>query len=74
MHLWTQVRQLGVYDAQCMLASLRNETLALNFSFDIFTHATRFFGFKAGGAYKAILRVTKGRGEFLLPAALFVFA
>ena len=56
-----------------MEASLRGEAIARDFSFEVFTHATKFFGFKVvllglfNGQtmtvrdYEVLLRVTKGR-------------
>ena len=73
MRLWTQARQLGLFAGQCMAASLRGEAIARDFSFEVFTHATKFFGFKVvllglfNGQtmtvrdYEVLLRVTKGR-------------
>jgi small subunit ribosomal protein S18b len=55
-----------------MAASLLKEAPPLlDFSFELFTHVTRFFGFrvvllglfngqKLGGKYEALVRVTKG--------------
>ena len=73
MRLWTQARQLGLYAAQCMKASIKNEFIERDFSFEVFTHATKFFGFKVvllglfnaqnlcPGEWEALVRVTKGR-------------
>ena len=73
MRLWTQARQLGLFAGQCMAASLRGEEIARDFSFEVFTHATKFFGFKVvllglfNGQtmtvhdYEVLLRVTKGK-------------
>ena len=73
MRLWTQARQLGLFAGQCMDASLRGEAIARDFSFEVFTHATKFFGFKVVllglfngqtmtvSDYEVLLRVTKGR-------------
>jgi NAD(P)H-nitrite reductase large subunit len=73
MRLWTQARQLGLYAAQCMRASRAGEQIDRDFSFEAFTHATKFFGYKivllglfngqtmGPGDYEALLRVTTGR-------------
>ncbi|PNW85355.1 hypothetical protein CHLRE_03g182550v5 [Chlamydomonas reinhardtii] len=42
--LWTQARVMGTYAARCM-AGLSDE-LASGFNFELFTHVTRFLGFK----------------------------
>lgn len=72
MRLWSQARPMGSYAGLCMAASLLKEAPPLlDFSFELFTHVTRFFGFrvvllglfngqKLGGKYEALVRVTKG--------------
>ena len=77
MCLWTQARQMGMFAAQCMFTSLqsdRQEKKDLDFCFEMFTHATQFFGYKVvllglfngqkGIEYEVLLRVTKGK-EFV---------
>ena len=74
MRLWTQARQMGMFAAQCMYTCLnsdRNEKKDLDFCFEMFTHATKFFGYKVillglfNGQkdidYEVLLRVTKGK-------------
>ncbi|KAG8190665.1 hypothetical protein JTE90_001274 [Oedothorax gibbosus] len=46
MRLWTQARQMGAFAAKCMSCDLRGETALLDICFDLFTHITRFFGYK----------------------------
>eukprot|EP00095_Tigriopus_kingsejongensis_P008606 maker-scaffold460_size165339-snap-gene-0.29 protein:Tk08606 transcript:maker-scaffold460_size165339-snap-gene-0.29-mRNA-1 annotation:"hypothetical protein DAPPUDRAFT_304656" len=46
MRLWTQARQMGLYAGQCMTSAFQGESRELDFSFEMFTHVTRFFGFK----------------------------
>ena len=46
MRLWTQARQMGAYAAKCMVAHSDGEDIAQDFCFELFAHATRFFGFK----------------------------
>lgn len=72
MRLWSQARPMGFYAGYCIAASLLNEPKPLlDFSFELFTHVTRFFGFKVvllglfngqklDGDYEAFVRVTKG--------------
>ncbi|KAL0273688.1 UNVERIFIED_CONTAM: hypothetical protein PYX00_006310 [Menopon gallinae] len=71
MRLWGQARQMGMYAAKCMVASLKNEPVCQDFCFEIFTHVTKLFGFKVillglfngqklGNEYEILLRVTKG--------------
>lgn len=72
MRLWSQARPMGSYAGLCMVASFLNEpSPMLDFSFELFTHVTRFFGFrvvllglfngqKLEGQYEALVRVTKG--------------
>ncbi|XP_065175196.1 pyridine nucleotide-disulfide oxidoreductase domain-containing protein 1-like [Sycon ciliatum] len=45
MRLWTQARQMGCYAALCM-AEESGERAAMDFSFELFAHATKFFGYK----------------------------
>ena len=76
MRLWTQARQMGHYVGQCVHTSwLDNagDKKDLDFCFEMFTHATKFFGFKVvllglfNGQgldvkdYELLLRVTKGK-------------
>lgn len=72
MRLWSQARPMGSYAGMCMAASfLKEAPPPLDFSFELFTHVTRFFGFrvvllglfngqKLEGRYEALVRVTKG--------------
>ena len=72
MRLWTQARPMGGFAGLCMASSLsEQDPPLLDFSFELFTHVTRFFGFKVvllglfngqklDGKYEAIVRVTKG--------------
>lgn len=71
MRLWTQARQQGAYCAKCMLAGLNGDNVIMDFCFELFTHVTRFFGYKVvllglfngqklGADYELILRMTKG--------------
>ncbi|OWA51186.1 Pyridine nucleotide-disulfide oxidoreductase domain-containing protein 1 [Hypsibius exemplaris] len=71
MRLWTQARQMGAYAAKCMLAKLNQEPITMDFTFELFAHATKFFGFKVillslfngqrlGSDYEVLLRMTKG--------------
>ena len=74
MRLWTQARQMGMFAAQCMYTSLQShgvEKKDLDFCFEMFTHATNFFGYKVillglfNGQkeidYEILLRVTRGK-------------
>lgn len=72
MRLWTQARQMGLHVGQCMNASLENRVQPLDFSFEMFTHVTKFFGYKVvllglfngqtlNQEYEILLRVTKGQ-------------
>jgi len=44
MKLWSQARDMGLYTAHCMSGDL--DDLRCGFLFEIFTHATSFFGYK----------------------------
>ncbi len=73
MRLWTQARQLGLYAGQCIMASLKGEPIERDFCFEVFTHATRFFGHKVvllglfnaqsmpTSDYEVLLRTTPGK-------------
>ncbi len=69
MRLWTQARLLGMYAAQ----SMTNMATEPDFTFEVFAHATKFFGYKVillglfngqtvdVSDYEALVRVTKGK-------------
>ena len=46
MHLWSQARQTAFQAAKSMFYHAVGEEAPLDFSFEIFTHVTHFFGFK----------------------------
>ncbi|XP_066954100.1 pyridine nucleotide-disulfide oxidoreductase domain-containing protein 1 isoform X3 [Macrobrachium rosenbergii] len=46
MRLWTQARQMGSYAAKCMWSSISGEEMYMDFCFELFCHATKFFGKK----------------------------
>lgn len=71
MRLWTQAKQMGTYAAKCMVASQKQEEVMMDFTFEMFTHMTKFFGFKVillglfngqklDKDYEVLLRVTRG--------------
>lgn len=72
MRLWTQARQMGAYAGKCMTDAVSGEETVQDFCFELFTHATRFFGYKVillglfngqklGTGYEIMLRMTKGK-------------
>lgn len=75
MRLWTQARQMGLYAAHCLSTSHQSngeERHTLDFCFEMFTHVTKFFGFKVillglfngqglGSDYEVLLRTTRGK-------------
>ncbi|CAH8533484.1 unnamed protein product [Schistosoma intercalatum] len=79
MKLWSQARQMGFQAAKSMFCHSRGDhNIPLDFSFELFTHVTYFFGFKivllgrfngqgmnlsASDTY-LLMRVTRGR-EFI---------
>ena len=72
MRLWTQARQMGLFAGHSICAALNHQPKPiLDFSFELFVHVTRLFGFKVvllglfngqtlNGRYEAFIRVTKG--------------
>lgn len=71
MRLWTQAHQMGRYAAKCMVSTLNGEDFYQDFCFELFTHVTKFFGYKVvllglyngqklNNNYEILLRVTKG--------------
>lgn len=75
MRLWTQARQMGSYAGRCMVESKRGEETIVDFCFEMFTHVTRFFGYKVillglfnaqnlDRNYELLLRVTK-KNEYI---------
>ncbi|KAJ8006896.1 hypothetical protein DPEC_G00111970 [Dallia pectoralis] len=46
MRLWTQARQMGWYAGKCMAAGVQNQTIELDFCFELFSHITKFFNHK----------------------------
>lgn len=73
MRLWTQARQMGAHAGRAMAASLRGDTIPLDFCFEIFSHVTRFFGLRVillglfnaqkleSASCEFLVRVTRGR-------------
>ncbi|XP_058804752.1 pyridine nucleotide-disulfide oxidoreductase domain-containing protein 1 isoform X2 [Phymastichus coffea] len=72
MRLWTQAHQMGKYAAKSMVSTLKKEEFFQDFCFELFTHVTKFFGYKVvllglyNGQklekdYEILLRVTKGQ-------------
>lgn len=72
MRLWTQAHQMGRYVAKSMVSKLRNEVFLQDFCFELFTHVTKFFGYKVvllglyngqklDNNYEILLRMTKGK-------------
>lgn len=71
MRLWTQARQMGTYAAKAMVGSLQGEQFYQDFCFEMFSHVTKFFGYKVvllglfngqtlDNSYEILLRITKG--------------
>ncbi|KOX77967.1 Pyridine nucleotide-disulfide oxidoreductase domain-containing protein 1, partial [Melipona quadrifasciata] len=71
MRLWTQAHQMGRYVAKSMVSKLKNEEFLQDFCFELFTHVTKFFGYKVvllglyngqklDNNYEILLRMTKG--------------
>ncbi|XP_031558778.1 pyridine nucleotide-disulfide oxidoreductase domain-containing protein 1-like, partial [Actinia tenebrosa] len=71
MRLWTQARPMGAFAAHCMSDNLKGQQVPLDFCFELFTHVTKFFGFKVvllgkynaqglGNDYQLLFRCTKG--------------
>ncbi|KAL0962708.1 hypothetical protein UPYG_G00344310 [Umbra pygmaea] len=71
MRLWSQARQMGWYAGRCMAADILNETIELDFCFELFSHITRFFNYKVvllgrfngqglGVNQELLVRCTKG--------------
>ncbi|XP_076661799.1 pyridine nucleotide-disulfide oxidoreductase domain 1 [Halictus rubicundus] len=71
MRLWTQALQMGRYAAKSMVSALKNEDFLQDFCFELFTHVTKFFGYKVvllglyngqklNNKYEILLRMTKG--------------
>ncbi|XP_054282714.1 pyridine nucleotide-disulfide oxidoreductase domain-containing protein 1 [Macrosteles quadrilineatus] len=71
MRLWTQARQMGTYAAKAMSAALKEEQFYQDFCFEMFSHVTKFFGYKVvllglfngqtlANNYEVLLRITKG--------------
>ncbi|EDV26459.1 uncharacterized protein TRIADDRAFT_22271 [Trichoplax adhaerens] len=70
MRLWTQARQMGSYAAKCMVADTENDSISMDFCFELFAHVTKFFDYKVvllgqynaqklGKDYEILLRCTK---------------
>ena len=55
MRLWTQARTMALYAARCMAGVV--DELGAGFSFELFAHMTRFFGFRVAllGCFNAQL-------------------
>lgn len=72
MRLWTQAHQMGRYAAKSMVSTFEGEDFYQDFCFELFTHVTKFFGYKVvllglyngqklNKNYEILLRVTKGQ-------------
>ena len=72
MRLWNQACQMGDYAARAMWAHHENQTIDLDFCFEMFAHITNFFNFKVillgnydarglGNNYQLLLRCTEGK-------------
>lgn len=70
MRLWTQAHQMGRYAAKAMVSKLKSEEFLQDFCFELFTHVTKFFGYKVvllglyngqklDNNYEILLRMTK---------------
>jgi hypothetical protein len=53
--LSAQARQMGLFAGKCMHAHTNNEEVDLDFSFELFTHVTSFFGYKASSIFFYVL-------------------
>lgn len=71
MRLWTQAHQMGRYAAKAMVSKSKNEEFYQDFCFELFSHVTKFFGYKVillglyngqklDNNYEILLRMTKG--------------
>lgn len=71
MRLWTQAHQMGRYAAKSMVSTFKEEEFLQDFCFELFTHVTKFFGYKViliglyngqklNRNYEILLRMTKG--------------
>lgn len=71
MRLWTQAHQMGRYAAKSMVSKMKNEEFLQDFCFELFTHVTKFFGYKVvllglyngqklDNNYEVLLRITRG--------------
>ncbi|XP_069084629.1 pyridine nucleotide-disulfide oxidoreductase domain-containing protein 1 isoform X2 [Pleurodeles waltl] len=71
MRLWTQARQMGWYAGKCIAADILEESVEMDFCFELFAHVTRFFNYKVvllgkynaqglGSDHELLLRCTKG--------------
>lgn len=70
MKLWTQAHQMGKYAAKSMYSLNNNINYYQDFCFELFTHVTKFFGYKVillglyngqklNNDYEILLRMTK---------------
>lgn len=67
MHLWSQARQTAFQAAKSMFYHTIGEEVPLDFSFEIFTHVTHFFGFKI-----VLLGLFNGQGLNLTSPEVYV--
>ncbi|XP_005998922.1 pyridine nucleotide-disulfide oxidoreductase domain-containing protein 1 [Latimeria chalumnae] len=72
MRLWTQARQMGWYAAKCIAADVLEDSVEMDFCFELFSHITKFFNYKVvllgkynaqglGTDHELLLRCTKGQ-------------
>ncbi|KAL5964807.1 Pyridine nucleotide-disulfide oxidoreductase domain-containing protein 1 [Taenia solium] len=67
MRLWSQARQTAFQAAKSMFYHTIGEEVPLDFSFEIFTHVTQFFGFKI-----VLLGLFNGQGLDLTSPEVYV--
>ena len=67
MKLWTQGWQMGAFAGKCIVEHFNGSSLPLDFCFELFTHATTFFGYKVCllGCYNS-QKLSHGKYEFLV--------
>lgn len=71
MRLWSQALQMGDYAARSMFSAVNNQSITLDFCFEMFAHITNFFNFKVillgnynakglDNNYQLLIRCTEG--------------
>ena len=56
---------MGAHAANCMVASVKQQSASLDFCFEMFAHVTKFFNFKVRAVYRSWCALNTPNGLIL---------